>query len=262
LPSGLRLAIFDLAGTTLNDLVEGQPIAIAAIREAFASAGIDVSFEAINAKRGLDKREAIHSLCEEVKGTDNVSVADVDELASRVNSHFLEALNQILLSSELQEMPGTCSAFQALRDRGVAIVIASGFAQETAHAVVKRLGWQVDGVVHAKRPRPDAVLEAMQWRGITDPGQVVKVGDTVPDVVEGKNAGVWTVAVLSGTQAEASLRQAGPDFILQSVLDLPNLLASHEAAPVAALPDEPRPVPQPVAVGPQQSAETEDTTKC
>lgn len=262
LPTGLRLAVFDLAGTTLDDLVEGQPIVIAAIRGAFARAGINVSIGAINARRGLDKSEAIRSLCEEM-ATNNVSDAsDVDELTRRVKGYFREALNQIMLSSELNEMPGTSSTFQALRERGVAIFIASGFAQETANAVVKRLGWQVDGVVHARRPRPDAVLEAMRWRGITDPGQVVKVGDTVADIAEGKSAGVWTVAVLSGTQAEASLRQAGPDFILPGVQDLPGLLTSDEAAPEEAS-AEPRLVPQSAnkaAAGPQQSAETEDAT--
>jgi len=262
LPSGLRLAVFDLAGTTLDDSVEGQPLVIIATQGAFARAGVNMSFEAINARRGLDKREAIRSLCEEIfRASENVSVAaDVDELTDRVNGYFLEALNQLILSSELHEMPGTSSTFQALRDRGVAIVIGSGFAQETAQAMVKRLGWQVDGVVHARRPFPDAVLEAMRWRGITDPGQVVKVGDTVADVAEGKSAGVWTVAVLSGTQAEASLRQAGPDFILQSVHDFPSLLASNEAAATAELPSEPRPVPQPVADRAQQSTETEDPT--
>lgn len=256
----MRLAIFDLAGTTLDDLVEGQPLVIVAIRGAFARAGIDVSIEAINARRGFDKSEAIRSLCEEMAAKNASIASEVDELTYRVKDYFLEALNQIMLSSELNEMPGTSTTFQALRERGVAIFISSGFAQETANAVVQRLGWQVDGVVHARRPRPDAVLEAMRWRGITDPEQVVKVGDTVADVAEGKSAGVWTVAVLSGTQAEASLRQAGPDFMLPSVLDLPGLLVSNEAAPVEALPAEPRPVPQPAGVGPQQSTETEETT--
>jgi len=40
------------------------------------------------------------------------------------------------------------------------------------------------------------------------------------DVAEGKNAGVVTVGVLTGTQTRQDLLAAGPDYLLESVREL------------------------------------------
>ena len=63
----------------------------------------------------------------------------------------------------------------------------------------------------------------MERLGITDGRKVVKIGDTVVDVQEGKNAGAWTVAVLTGSQTEAQLMAAAPDYILSSIRELMTL---------------------------------------
>jgi len=43
-------------------------------------------------------------------------------------------------------------------------------------------------------------------------------------IEEGKNAGVYTIAVLTGTQSIQQLDGAGPDTILRSVKDIPGHL--------------------------------------
>jgi len=68
------------------------------------------------------------------------------------------------------------------------------------------------------------IHEAMQRLGVVDARQVVKIGDTVVDIHEGKNAGVWTIAVLTGSQTEDQLRAAKPDYILPSIRELPWLV--------------------------------------
>ncbi|MGD9666945.1 MAG: HAD hydrolase-like protein, partial [Synergistaceae bacterium] len=82
---------------------------------------------------------------------------------------------------------------------------------------------------------------------IFPPKCVVKVGDTVSDIKEGRNAGVWSVGVLSGSsetglslsesctiardkiavrknRAEASFRNAGADYVIDSIFELPELI--------------------------------------
>lgn len=54
--------------------------------------------------------------------------------------------------------------------------------------------------------------------------ELLKVGDTVSDVEEGKNAGVVTAALLAGTQDEAALRGAYPDFVLMSLSEITTIL--------------------------------------
>ena len=77
--------------------------------------------------------------------------------------------------------------------------------------------------VGAGRPDPGMIRYIMKWAGIRDPNRVLKVGDTAADVEEGKNARVWTAAVLSGTQPGEMLKDTGPDFVLQGVAEIPRL---------------------------------------
>jgi phosphoglycolate phosphatase-like HAD superfamily hydrolase len=45
------------------------------------------------------------------------------------------------------------------------------------------------------------------------------------DVEEGRNAGAWTAAVLTGSQSEEVLRMARPDFLLPSIREVVGLFA-------------------------------------
>jgi len=52
------------------------------------------------------------------------------------------------------------------------------------------------------------------------PDELLKVGDTVADIQEGKNAGVVTAAILAGTQANELLRAENPDFLIEELMEL------------------------------------------
>jgi len=218
LPLHLRVVVFDLAGTTLEDAV-GEPLAVTAIRHAFRRAGIEVESTTVTGFRGLEKHDAIRQILRHV-GREEVG----EKFVSDLYRFFKEALDDLLASSRLREVPGTTAAFQALQARGIRVVIGSGFNLDVVRLVVRRLGWHVDGVVAANRPRPDAILEAMEMFDVSNPRKVLKVGDTVADIQEGHAAGAWTAAVLTGTQGEADLRNARPDYMLTSVAQIPSLL--------------------------------------
>lgn len=258
LPGDLRLAVFDLAGTTLDDIVDGQPLAVSAICDAFEREGFKVSGDAVTPYRGLEKREAIARLYRELRG-DVHNEESGSAMVERIYSHFLEALNEILRQGPLSEVPGTSGTFMQLRSRGVAIAISSGFPTQIMYDLVGRLGWQVDAVVPAQRPSPDAVYQAMRATGVPAAAQVVKVGDTVADVEEGRRAGVWTVAVLTGTQQEGALRAAGPDFVLSSVADIPGLLGPEvPAGPPTEAEAEEEEREAPATVEPEPEVQKED----
>jgi beta-phosphoglucomutase-like phosphatase (HAD superfamily) len=52
----------------------------------------------------------------------------------------------------------------------------------------------------------------------------MKIDDTVKGIEEGKNAGVYTIAVLTGTQSIQFLDASNPDTILRSVAKIPEHL--------------------------------------
>lgn len=56
------------------------------------------------------------------------------------------------------------------------------------------------------RPSPFMIFENMKRLGVMSVDSVIKVGDTVSDIKEGKNAGVWTVGVIEGS-SEAGLTE-------------------------------------------------------
>ena len=91
------------------------------------------------------------------------------------------------------------------------------------------------------------LYECMRRLEVYPPCRVVKVGDTVVDIAEGKNAGAYTIGVLTGsnllglTQAEyedmerqelsqrkkkAALRylESGADLVIDSIQELPQVI--------------------------------------
>jgi len=219
----IRLVVFDVVGTTVHDGGAGASVVANAYLDVFTEAGIAIATADVSRFRGLDKREAVERLLALHGGT---SGADADLLTQRLLARIGDALGRA------REIDGASDVFAFLHDRGVRVALASGLPDSLVHAVADRLGWPARGLVHyvtsaeaagGGRPDPAMVLDAMGHFGIEDPTAVLKVGDTVADVEEGRNAGAWTVSVLTGTQGRDALEAAGPDFILQSVAELPTL---------------------------------------
>ncbi len=78
--------------------------------------------------------------------------------------------------------------------------------------------------VHTK-PFPDPILWAAEKMGVPASACLI-VGDTVVDILAGKNAGAQTVGVLCGFGEEKELRQAGADVVLDKTTDLLRLIRS------------------------------------
>ena len=93
------------------------------------------------------------------------------------------------------------------------------------------------------------IFANMQKLGVTSVRNVVKVGDTISDVKEGVNAGVWTVGVVEGSselglsqeefealtpqgreaacrKVEESFREAGAQFVIRNLSQLPELICA------------------------------------
>ena len=112
----------------------------------------------------------------------------------------------------------------------------TGYDQKTASSLLNKLGWvagnQIDAVITADdvvngRPSSEMIDKAMDMFGITKPENVLKAGDSVIDIEEGKNANCgWTVGVLTGAQTREQLLTAQPTLILDSLTDLEQVLFS------------------------------------
>ncbi len=76
---------------------------------------------------------------------------------------------------------------------------------------------------HYPKPSPEALIKCAEQLGI-QMSECLVVGDSVADVRAGKNAGMKTIAVLSGIFTRHELEKEKPYLILKNVNELPDFL--------------------------------------
>ena len=209
-----------MAGTTVDDVIDGVPLVLRSYDDAFRRYGVEVPMETLNDMRGRDKREVINIL-----GGDK---------APAIYADFVEMLNMNV--TKVKEIQGTSEAFRWLRNHSVAVGVESGFPAVVTHDIVKHLRWQEEDlidywtcseIVDEERPSPAMILRTMRHCHVRDPNEVVKVDDTAIGIEEGHNAKTHTVAVLTGTQKREKLEAMKPDAVLPSIKEIPSYLVDN-----------------------------------
>ena len=218
--SDVRLVVFDMAGTTVED--RGQ--VPAAFNAALAAHGLSVDDDQLRAVRGASKRDAIRSLL--------ADGPDREERANAVYATFRQELAK-RFSQGVSPIAGAANTFASLRERGIGVALNTGFDRDTTSLLIETLGWRegvVDTIVcgddvRQGRPAPYMIFRCMENTGVVKIEQVVNVGDTALDLEAGANACVGlNVAVLSGAHDRERLEPLRPDYLIDSVADLPALL--------------------------------------
>ena len=82
-----------------------------------------------------------------------------------------------------------------------------------------------------KKPHPEPLLQALSKMKV-DPLECVYVGDTPEDLQMARAAGVCAIAVLGPFPTEKKLRAEKPDYLLEKLEQLPELLRELFAAQV------------------------------
>lgn len=78
-----------------------------------------------------------------------------------------------------------------------------------------------------KKPHPAPLRKALRQLNL-DPAACVYVGDSAEDLQMAKSAGVRAIAVLGPFPTEKKLRAAQPDYLLESIRELPPVLETFE----------------------------------
>lgn len=251
----IGLVVFDWAGTTVD---YGSSAPSEVFDRVFSAAGITLTREEINAPMGMEKKAHIRQLlsCESGRKQwkDRYGRPWNEEDVEKLYQEFEATLSQVVAEYSAP-LPGVREAVAALRDMGIKIGSTTGYNAQIMEKVIpaaKALGYEADCVVTPDvtgkgRPSPFMLYECMRQMEIYPPCRVVKVGDTVVDIAEGKNAGAYTIGVLTGsnllglTQAEyedmerqelsqrkkkAALRylESGADLVIDSIQELPQVI--------------------------------------
>lgn len=217
----LDLVLFDMIGTTVKDTAHGSSVILESFAKAFQQNGIQVANEELNRQRGKTKRLAIDLILKQQ--------AIQNELTERIYKDFMNELIHNIDS--FVEMPGAALVFNQLKSIGIKIGIGSGLPLSFINRLIDHLNWKhedfdyINSSDELGKSRPDPIMieDAMQQLGVFDSQAVLKIGDTINDVLEGKNGGVMTAMVLTGTQTKNDLGNIEPDFILKSISDIPQI---------------------------------------
>ena len=200
--------IFDWAGTTVDF---GSTSPVSAFMEAFRRAGIVVTDEETRAPMGLLKRDHIRTMLRMPR----IEKSWQEHYGRSPNADDVEALYADFEPALMAVLPKHCDikpyvleTVADLREKGMKIGSTTGFTTSMMQVVAPeaaKAGYSPDTFVTADdtngfgRPWPYMVFENMKRLGLQDVRRVVKVGDTVSDMREGKNAGLITVGVTEGS---------------------------------------------------------------
>lgn len=258
--SRFKAVVFDWAGTMIDF---GSFAPMGAFVEAFAQFGVEISIAQARGPMGMAKRDHIRTLLNEA------AVAEAWEQArgARPDDADIDAIYQVFVPMNeavapryATLVPGAGDAVAALRARGLKIGSTTGYVRSIMQRILPvaaAQGYKPDNLVCADdvaegRPAPLGMYKCFVDLAVYPPEAVIKVDDTEPGIGEGKAAGCVTVGVaLSGNHvgltaedlaalpadAVASLRQAaavklraaGADHVIDTVADLPGLIARLEA---------------------------------
>ena len=125
---------------------------------------------------------------------------------------------------EIEPLEGARELVVDLKERGRAVVLASSAKAEELDRYVDLLdardladAWTTSADVEATKPAPDLVTAAVEKVG---GGDAVMVGDTPWDCRASEQAGVPTIAVLTGGFHRAELEEAAAVAVYESIVEL------------------------------------------
>ena len=256
----LQAVILDWAGTTVD---YGCMAPAAVFIETFRQRGVDVTMAQARAPMGMFKLDHIRAIAQmepvaaqwqAVYGR-ACSESDVDAMYRE----FLP-LQLAVIAQHADVIPGTLDALAAFRRRGLKIGSTTGYTRaimDQLAPLAAQRGYVPDAIVCADevpagRPQPWMMFQNALQLKVYPMAAIVKIGDTVPDIEEGLNAGSWTIGLVkTGNEigltetdvnaldpadlkarfeaGSAHLHQSGAHYVVDSLADVVPVLADIEA---------------------------------
>ncbi len=221
----IKMIVFDMAGTTIDE----NNVVYKTLRQAIQNAGFDVSLEQVlELGAGKEKKQALTDIL-----TRWFDVRDPARIRT-IFARFENDLDLAYQTLDVRPMPGAEDVFQELKRRGIRVTLNTGYSQVVAEKLLRKVAWEpgetFDDLVTASqvnegRPGPAMIQLAMRRGSIQNPALVAKVGDSIIDIEEGKNAlCALSIGITTGAHTEEQLRAAAPDFIIHNLNELPGIL--------------------------------------
>jgi HAD superfamily hydrolase (TIGR01509 family) len=207
----MSLAILDIDGTLVDTNYQH---ALAWFR-AFKDHGIVLPIWRIHRHLGMGGDQVVEALTDEETERDHG-----DDIRDSEKEHYMSLID------EVENMNGARELIEELRRRGHTVVLASSAKEDEVDHYLDQLDardlaedWTTSADVEETKPAPDLVNAALQKAG-ADPHDATMIGDTPWDIKAAKQAGVATIAVLTGGFSIDELKESGAAAVFESIVDL------------------------------------------
>lgn len=203
----IECIIMDWAGTAVD---YGCFAPVAAFVESFKEIGMPVTAADTRAHMGLTKIEEVRALFE-MPHVKEAFQAKYGRTYNEDDVNKIYTSFQRVLFATLEEyttmIPGVVETIASLRAQGIKVGSTSGYTRKMMDVVIpaaEKKGYKVDNCVTsdnlpAGRPNPYMIYQNMCDLAVPSRFSVLKYGDTISDIKEGVNAGVWSVGVILGS---------------------------------------------------------------
>ena len=255
----LKAVVLDWAGTAVD---YGSFAPTAVFLRLFESRAVKINAADARSGMGLMKKDHLRTILARpavAEAWESVHAApaseeDVDDLFD----HFVP-MQLSVLKEYAEPIPGLLDVVKEIRGRGIKIGSTTGYIRSMMDVLApeaRQNGYDPDCIicpdeVPAGRPYPWMCYQNAIKLGVYPMQAMVKVGDTLPDIEEGLNAGMWTVGLsLTGNllgmsedevkalslekrkdachKIETQLYQAGAHIVIDGIWDLPAALDEIE----------------------------------
>ncbi len=251
----LKAVILDWAGTTMDYGCFAPAVVFVKVYE---RKDVPISIEQARVPMGAHKKVHIR----ELSLTEDIATRWQEVHGRKPSEDDIEAMFQDFVPLQLECLadyadliPGTIEAVAGFRKRGLEIGSSTGYTGEMMELLLdeaRKRGYEPDASVCASdvpagRPHPWMCFENAKKLGVYPMESIVKIGDTLPDIWEGLNAGMWTIGLAkTGNEMGLTLKeideldpeicerrlkraydrlaQAGAHYVVDSISDVEPLL--------------------------------------
>ncbi len=214
----LKGILLDWAGTTLD---YGCYAPAVVFIEVYQRKGVPITVDEARAPMGAHKKVHIRKISQiaSVAGRwqeTHGRLPNEEDVESMFQEFVPLQLNCLANYADL--IPGTLQAVADFRQRGLKVGSTTGYTGDMMKLLLseaRKRGYEPDSTVCATdvpagRPEPWMCLQNAMNLGLYPMEAMVKVGDTLPDIEEGLNAGMWTIG-LTKTGNEIGLNESEID---------------------------------------------------
>lgn len=258
--SHVKAVVLDWAGTVVDHGCIG-PVAV--FLEVFKRQGVAVTVAQARKPMGLMKKDHVRAMTQDPEvaaAWQAVHGRAPDEGDVEAMYALTEPLMVECIANHADPIVGALDAVAAFRAQGLKVGSTTGYTRPMMAVMTKAAaakGYEPDAMVCSSdvptgRPSPFMCYKAALDLAVSPLWDMVKIGDTVADIAEGKNAGMWTIGLtLRGNEMglteseltalpeaekaerlaviEARLNKAGADYLAPDLMACPAILAAIDA---------------------------------